>query len=121
MRRCVEPVTLPTCDRLDSLDCCAREDQSLTGWQRQIGAFDVAFKLKVLGRSPGRLVHMMATRIADEKENWASSSSRSAIARAGVSARGRGQSSHERWGRGGKRWKSGGQNKHRPRKGAALP
>ena len=36
------------------------------------------------------------------------------------SARGRGQSSHERWGRGGKRWKSGGQNKRRPRINAAL-
>ena len=62
----------------------------------------------------------MMTTIADEKENWASSSSRSAIARAGESARGREQSSLERWGRGGKRWKSGGQNKRRPRINAAL-
>ena len=59
---------------------------------------------------------MMATK----KENWASSSSRSAIVRAGESARGRGQSSHERWGHGGKRWKSGGQNKRRPRINSAL-
>ena len=59
-------------------------------------------------------------RIADEKENWASSTSRSAIARAGESTRGRGQSSHERWGREGKRWKSGWQNKSHPRINAAL-
>ena len=49
MRRCVEPVTLPTCDRLDSLDCRAREDQSLMMAEAKKRSFDAAFKLKVLG------------------------------------------------------------------------
>ena len=80
-------------------------------------SFDEAFKLKVLGYAELHSNRAAARHFGvDEKRvrEW------SAIVRASASARGRGQSSHERWGRGGKWWKSGGQNKCRPRINGAL-
>ena len=80
-------------------------------------SFDAAFKLKVLGYAELHS-NRAAARYFGVDEMWVREWS--AIVCASVSARGRGQSSHECWGRGGKWWKSGGQNKRCPRINAAL-